>query len=174
MDKDKLKHWIDVADQFQGSDFWNGVFGSDYPKKLLDQFAFGPNQNHDQQPNMSSYPARETRNNDHSQRTKPLFPRIDLFRNDYELTILIELPGVHKEDVQLGVAHDLLQIKGIVHPLTSDMESISSERHYGPFERTVRLPEAVNENKVSAKFINGLLKISFPRTQRKMENINIE
>lgn len=174
MDKDKLKHWIDVADQFQGNDFWNGVFGSDYTRKLLDQFAFGPNQNQNQGPSMSSHSTHETRYNDQPQKGKPLFPRIDLFKNDFEITILIELPGVHKEDVQLGLANDLLQVKGVVHPLTTNMENISSERYYGPFERTIRLPEGANENQVSAKFMNGLLKISFPRNQRKMETITIE
>lgn len=171
MDKDKLKQWIDIADQFQGKDFWNGVFGNDYTKKILENISFSPFQDESKQTQYHQDSSPKTQPNQGSQ---PAFPKTDIYKNEFEIIIIMELPGVRKEDVQLGISYDLLQIKGMVHPLTTNMEQILSERYYGPFERTIRLPEYAAESQVSAKFINGLLKISFPRSQRKMENIPID
>lgn len=171
MDKDKLKQWIDIADQFQGRDFWNGVFGNDYTKKVLENISFTPFQDESKQPQNNWGSSSKT---GPSQDSQSVFPKTDIYKNDFEIMIIMELPGVRKEDMQLGIAHDLLQIKGMVHPLTTNMEQVMSERYYGPFERTIRLPEYASESQISAKFINGLLKISFPRGQRKMENIPID
>ena len=91
-----------------------------------------------------------------------MIPELDVHDNGKQLTIDVDLPGVNEKDVTVSMANGLLTIKG---EKKSDYEEKQenyylSERNYGAFERSLRLPETLDEDKVEARFDKGVLKIT--------------
>ena len=91
-----------------------------------------------------------------------MIPELDVHDNGKQLTIDVDLPGVNEKDVTVSMANGMLTIKG---EKKSDYEEKQenyylSERNYGAFERCLRLPETLDEDKVEARFDKGVLKIT--------------
>lgn len=95
-----------------------------------------------------------------------LAPNIDVTQNDQQVRITAELPGVKPEDVDVSVEDDILTIraeKRIERDEGKDTPHIS-ERSYGTFQRSLRLPKTVDPEQVRAHFDHGVLTITLPRT----------
>lgn len=92
-------------------------------------------------------------------------PRIDVVRTGKEMIIVAELPGIQsEEDLSIRIQGRLLMIAGeIKRPYIAEgQEVIKDERFTGPFKRKIRLSEDCNTEKLTASYINGLLKIVVP------------
>jgi HSP20 family protein len=98
------------------------------------------------------------------------WPRIDIDENDKEVRITAELPGLNEEDVRLEIANGVLSISGEKKSETGDRDRRFSERFYGSFERRISL-ENVEADKASARFKDGVLSITAPKSQRARENV---
>lgn len=88
-----------------------------------------------------------------------------------------ELPGLDEKDVSLTMQNGVLTIQG-EKKLEFDEEKENyhvMERRYGSFQRSLRVPDTVDEGKVEARFDNGVLKVTLPKrpeaggAQRKIE-----
>ena len=92
------------------------------------------------------------------------YPPMEAFYYKNALVLRTYLPGVDPKFVDISVAGNLLTIKG---ERKLDLEiprddQLFSEFVYGPFERTLTLPEGFKYEKVHAKYINGVLEITIP------------
>jgi HSP20 family protein len=97
-----------------------------------------------------------------------LAPSIDVTQNDQETRLTAELPGVRQEDVDVSVDNDVLTIraeKRIEREAGKDTRHIS-ERAYGTFQRSLRLPQPVDPEQVRAHFDHGVLTVILPRTEQ--------
>lgn len=161
MDVDKIRQWLQFAQQVQGSgDFWNSIFDKDYTN------SFGQQQttNQPSPPFTMEQPAPPKMN----------FPIVDILSDEQFLYIIAALPGVAKEDLNLAVTNDTVILKGIVKPVIPNARTISAESKYGPFERAIKLTESIDASKIKAKYFNGLLIVTFERAIRNAEPIDIE
>lgn len=88
-------------------------------------------------------------------------PELDVHENGKQLTIEIDLPGVDEKDVAVTLANGLLTIKGERKSEREEKREnyYMAERSYGSFERVLRMPDTIDENKLEAKFDKGVLKI---------------
>ncbi|WP_123040947.1 Hsp20/alpha crystallin family protein [Cohnella candidum] len=142
MNPDKLNKWLELARSFAGNDFWSDVF--------------------DQSPAPESF-ARKS----HAGKTgesAALFPPVDVLTSDREILILVDLPGVSKEDIHLTVSDEVLYLKGQSNPLYPEHTPVSTERFSGTFERPIGLPTRIdgqNAN-IHAAFRHGTLIIRIP------------
>ena len=89
-------------------------------------------------------------------------PELDVSENTNAITVEAELPGVEEKDVSVTLANGVLTIKG---EKKSEKEEKGdnyylAERSFGSFERSIRLPDTVDEAKVEAKFDKGVLKVT--------------
>jgi HSP20 family protein len=103
-------------------------------------------------------------------------PSIDVIDRDDEVVVKAEIPGVRKEDVELSVTDNTLTISGETqHEEKEEKENYSRrEIRRGAFSRTVTLPAAVDTDKATAKFEDGMLVVSMPKltkTSRKRVEI---
>jgi HSP20 family protein len=89
-------------------------------------------------------------------------PELEVRENTAAITIEAELPGVEEKDVSVTLANGVLTIRGEKKQNREERgENFHmSERSYGTFERSLRLPETIDEAKVEAKFEKGVLKIT--------------
>ena len=90
---------------------------------------------------------------------------VDINETEKEVVLTADMPGLDKKGVSIDVHDGILTIKG--ERLKNDEESFNGyqlhERQFGSFNRSFRLPENVNEDKIGAKFTNGELKITLPK-----------
>ncbi|MDO3677433.1 Hsp20/alpha crystallin family protein [Paenibacillus ehimensis] len=146
MDMDKLKQWMELAEKLEKGDFWKSIF------ETQDEAASEAAQ--------GSKPSR--------------YPAYDLYEREEENWVVLELPGLRKEDVELTLSGNELTVRGIARPPLDNAAPLHKERFYGPFERTIPLPQLGEQSPVHARFERGLLILNYERIRRKDEQIEIE
>ena len=89
-------------------------------------------------------------------------PELDVRENSTSITVEAELPGVDEKEVSVTLANGVLTIKGEKKQSKEQKgeDFFRSERSYGAFERSLRLPDTIDEAKVDAKFDKGVLTIT--------------
>ncbi|MGE3526628.1 MAG: Hsp20/alpha crystallin family protein [Gemmatimonadales bacterium] len=92
-------------------------------------------------------------------------PAFDLAETDKEFVVRLEVPGVHKENLDINLSGNVLTITGKREAVqeASGEAYLWKEREYGKFVRTLRLPSAVAENKVEAMYQDGVLVVHLPK-----------
>lgn len=89
-------------------------------------------------------------------------PASEASANKSAYTIALELPGVTEDDIDISVHDGVVTVKG--EKRTSREEKgetwFFSERQYGLFTRSFRLPPDADENRVSAELKDGVLTVS--------------
>ena len=78
----------------------------------------------------------------------------------YEITA--ELPGLNQSDVQVNLSNDVLTIKGEKKEEKQEKKEDYhlSERRYGSFQRSFRVPDDIDADKIEANFKSGVLSIT--------------
>ena len=94
-------------------------------------------------------------------------PSVDIFENDNEVVIKAELPGMNAKDIDVRLENNVLTLKGERHfdKETKEENYHRIESEYGTFSRTFSLPVAVNGDKVTAEYKDGVLKILLPKKE---------
>lgn len=95
-------------------------------------------------------------------------PRIDIYEDEKNIFVDVEVPGLKKEDLKLSLQDNILTISGEKKDSSkekNDKNYFRVERSYGSFQRSFTLPAEVNKDKTDAKFEDGILKISIEKSQ---------
>lgn len=104
-------------------------------------------------------------------------PEVDVHETDNEVVIKAEIPGMDQKDVNITVKDNVLTLKGEKKKEEEVKEANYHrlERSYGTFARTFTLPSMVLADKASAKYKNGVLSITLPKTEEvKPKEIAVE
>ncbi len=93
-------------------------------------------------------------------------PAVDVAEKETSYEITAELPGMDEKNIELTVADDMLTIKGEKREEKEEKKKdyYISERRFGSFERSFRLPEGVEPEKIEAAFKKGVLTVTLPKT----------
>jgi len=92
-------------------------------------------------------------------------PASDASSSDDAYNISIELPGVAEKDIDLSVHDGIVTVKGEKsHEREEKGDTwFFSERQYGSFSRTFRLPADADGDKIEAHLEDGVLSLSVPK-----------
>jgi HSP20 family protein len=95
-----------------------------------------------------------------------LVPAVDMIDEEKAYRVTAELPGLSEKDIEITVDGNLLTIKGEKKEEREQKEKgyFLSERHFGSVERSLRLPDGIDDGRVEAKFENGVLTVTLPKT----------
>lgn len=91
--------------------------------------------------------------------------KMDVTKTDDTYGVKAELPGVKKEDIQVAIDGNEVTISGEVKKESEEKkgeEVIRSERYYGKVLRSFTLPHDVDEAKATARYADGVLKLTLP------------
>jgi HSP20 family protein len=92
-------------------------------------------------------------------------PRADVVESDKEFKLFIDLPGMSKDELYIGLKDNVLTIKGErVVDLAEGESYKKQERKKGMFSRSFALPDDVNTAEIKAKFLKGVLTVSLPKS----------
>jgi HSP20 family protein len=104
-------------------------------------------------------------------------PSVDIFENDNEIVVKAELPGMNVKDIDVKLENNVIMLKGErrFEKEAKEENYHRIEREYGTFSRAFSLPVAVNPDKVTAEYKNGVLKVVLPKkVEVKPKAITIE
>lgn len=94
-------------------------------------------------------------------------PALDLSETEQEVIVRLEVPGFHKENLDVKFENDLLTISGHRESRNEQKgeEFLWTEREEGRFTRTLRIPAMVDPARVEAMHENGLLTVKLPKLE---------
>ena len=94
-------------------------------------------------------------------------PALDVEETEDEFNLVVELPGVAPEDVDITLEENVLTISGERSFYDEKTENTFRrvERAYGRFHRAVRLPDRVAGDRVEAHYADGLLTVTVPKAE---------
>lgn len=105
-------------------------------------------------------------------------PALDVKEDEKNIYVHAELPGLDEDHIDISIKDGVLALKG--EKKTEEKKEgenyVRIERSYGSFHRSVALSSDVDESKVDARFKNGVLSITLPKTinERKEQKIKIK
>jgi len=93
-------------------------------------------------------------------------PAADIAEKDNEYEITCELPGMDEKDIDIKFTNGMLMIKGEKKAEKEEKKKdyYLSERRYGSFERSFRVPEGIDCDNIAANFKKGVLTVTLPKT----------
>jgi HSP20 family protein len=94
-------------------------------------------------------------------------PALDLSETEKEFIARLEVPGFHKENLDVKFEHELMTISGHREARNEYQgeDFLWTEREEGRFARTIRIPAPVDPARVEALYENGLLTVKLPKTE---------
>jgi HSP20 family protein len=99
------------------------------------------------------------------------FPAINIGSTDKSVEIVAFAPGIDPNALNVTVDNGVLTLSGERAPLRETGEgsrTYAQERYAGAFRRVVELPQNVDPNKVTARYVNGCLTISIGKAEASM------
>ena len=110
-------------------------------------------------------------------RSELKMPKMDIKEYENKYDILVEIPGIDKEDIEIEIHNDILAIKSEKETKKEEKDEdgnyIYRERSYRNFNRQIRLPDNVKKDDVKASMDKGILKLellkSEPKPKKKIE-----
>jgi len=98
--------------------------------------------------------------------TAEWMPLTDIYENNDNYILKLDLPGMKREDVKLVYINGQLSISGERKlELMNDLRQHRIERTYGKFYRTFSLPQEIQQEKIEAEFKDGQLTITIPKAE---------
>ncbi|MBZ5599712.1 MAG: Hsp20/alpha crystallin family protein [Acidobacteriia bacterium] len=92
-------------------------------------------------------------------------PLVDVYEDEHNITLKIEVPGIDEKDIDVRIEDNTLTVHGERKFEKEEKEENYRriERQYGSFTRTFTLPTTVDADKVSAHYDKGVLKIALAK-----------
>jgi HSP20 family protein len=101
--------------------------------------------------------------------TAGMSPAVDVFEDAGSIVVKADLPGLTRKEIEVKLIDNTLEITGEKksEERIDQRDYLRVERSYGKFSRTLRLPDGLDAEKVSANFNDGVLEIKIPRVEGK-------
>ena len=106
-----------------------------------------------------------TEGREESLTTSSFAPAVDVYEDEHQVTLKIEVPGVDEKDIDVRIENNVLTVHGERKFEKEEKEENFRrvERQYGSFTRTFTLPNTVDSENVRASYDKGILKIALPK-----------
>jgi len=99
------------------------------------------------------------------------WPSVEISETDKAIKVTAEVPGLEEKDIEVLLNNGMLTLKGEKRSESEDKDRQFSERFYGRFERRVSLGVEVKEDQIEARFRNGVLTVTLPKTEKAQSQV---
>jgi HSP20 family protein len=97
---------------------------------------------------------------------RTFMPTADIFESDAALTVVLEMPGVDKSNVDINVEAGVLTVEGrLDFAKYDDLRPVYTEYNIGHYRRSFTLSNRVDQNKISAEMKDGALTLVLPKAE---------
>lgn len=90
-------------------------------------------------------------------------PSIDIRTSEDSVVFVCDVPGVKRDDLEITLENHVLTLKGVRKFEGREHEQVLLGRAYGTFSRAYTLPDALDEDHLSAELVDGVLTVTIPR-----------
>jgi len=93
-------------------------------------------------------------------------PTADIYEAENDLTVILEMPGVEKNNVDIRVEDGALSVEGRLD-LTKykGLQPLYTEYNIGHYARSFRLSSKIDQNKIAAEMKDGVLSLKLPKVE---------
>jgi HSP20 family molecular chaperone IbpA len=97
---------------------------------------------------------------------RAFLPTADIFENEDTLTVVLEMPGVDKSNIDVDIENGVLTVEGRINfDKYEAMEPIYSEYNVGPYRRSFRISNRVDQEKIRAEMRDGVITLVLPKVE---------
>jgi HSP20 family protein len=102
---------------------------------------------------------------DESLATSNFAPAVDVYEDEHNITLKVEVPGIEEKDIDVRIENNTLTVHGErkIEKEEKEENYRRIERQYGSFTRTFTLPNTVDTESVSANYEKGVLKVKLAK-----------
>ena len=120
--------------------------------------------NDSQMTTTTSNPGTDVSKSEPERDTRAIRPFVDVLEDDAGITLLADLPGVPRDQLELKVEGDILRIEGSVGQATPDgLEAVYAEVKVPRYRRVFKLGNEFDADKIDANLKDGVLKLRIPK-----------
>jgi HSP20 family protein len=99
------------------------------------------------------------------------WPSVEISDTEKEIRVTAEVPGLEEDDIEVLLDGDVLTLRGEKRSESEDKDRQFTERYYGRFERRIPLGAEVEEDRIDARFRNGVLTVVLPKSGRAQSQV---
>jgi HSP20 family protein len=97
---------------------------------------------------------------------RSFLPTTDIYETDEALTVVMEIPGVEKKDVDVALENDVLRVEGrIDFSKYEGLEPLHTEYNVGHFARAFTLPRKIDQQQIGAQVEDGVLTLTLRKAK---------
>ena len=95
---------------------------------------------------------------------KAFVPRVDIYEAGDEIVVVADMPGVNENTVEITLEKGVLSITGTVDPVPPEGYDLAyAEYEVGDFQRSFRLSDQIDQDKIAAHVKDGVLRLHLPK-----------
>lgn len=93
-------------------------------------------------------------------------PRADIYETEHEIIVLADIPGANEKTIDITLEKNVLSITAYIEPVRSgDYEIAYAEYEEGDYQRSFRLSDEIDRDKIEAKVSQGVLHLRLPKSK---------
>ncbi len=97
---------------------------------------------------------------------RAFMPNADIFETDDALTVVLEMPGVNRDNIDIGVESGVLTVEGKINfDKYEGLEPVYSEYNVGPYRRSFRISSRIDQDKINAEMRDGVITLTLPKAE---------
>jgi|SaaInl8_200m_RNA_FD_contig_31_2220124_length_894_multi_4_in_0_out_0_2 HSP20 family protein len=95
-------------------------------------------------------------------------PLTDIMESQKELLVLMDMPGVNKDQIKVKLEKNILEISGQINTAEySDYKPIYTEYNFGNYTRSFELSNEIDQSSIKATIEDGVLRLVLPKVPEK-------
>jgi HSP20 family protein len=107
--------------------------------------------------------------------TRYFSPLTDIVEHEDHLLLIMDLPGIRKDEIDIHVENNLLKVEtSFSEQAYQDFKPVYTEYNIGPYTRSFRLSNKVDQEGIEAKLEHGVLQLKLKKVQEKSVQITIQ
>ena len=95
-------------------------------------------------------------------------PAVDICETETDLHVMVDMPGVTSDSVEIDLKDDVLSVVGKVSDSEVEGEELLTEFRTGNYFRNFQVTDAIDAESISATMSDGVLKLRLPKSKRAM------
>jgi len=103
-------------------------------------------------------------------------PRADIYETDKEIFVLADVPGANENTIDITLEKNVLTINAYIEPtIPSGFDVAYAEYEEGDYQRSFRLSDEIDRDKIEATVTEGVLRLRLPKSQEaKTKKISVK
>ena len=97
---------------------------------------------------------------------RAFLPTTDIFETDDALTVVLEMPGADRDNIDVSVENGVLTVEGKINfKKYEGLQPVYSEYNVGPYRRSFRISSRIDQDKIRAEMSDGVITLVLPKAE---------